>query len=129
MGAGAKMQLTSPATRRALRVHFACQDAQAQAEAQLREEIAAGFAQLSKRRAASIAVPALVRAHGRTFKEGSQSIAEVIADRLEGGYVGAEILQVLEHSTCPHVQQLRDALAKSWAKSWAGDIAPYRAGL
>lgn len=123
------MQLTSPATRRALSGYFACQDAQAQAESQLREEIAAGFAQLSKRPAALIAVPALVRACGSTFNEGTQSIAEVVADRMEGGYVAAELLQVLEHSTCPHVQQLRDALAKSWADSWAADIASHRAGL
>lgn len=121
--------LTSPATRNRLSNHLAELDLQDRAEAQIREEITRGFAQLPQRPAASIAVPALVRGHANKFKEGSESVADVVADRLEGGYCAAELLQVLEHSSCPHVQSLRDALAKSWADSWAKDIAPHRAGL
>lgn len=121
--------LTSPATRNRLSSYLAEQDDQDRAEAQIREEITAAFAQLPKRPAATIATPALVTRPGGGNREGTMSVAEVVADRLEGGYCAAELLRVLEHSTCPHVQQLRDALAKSWADSWAKDVAPFRAGL
>ena len=120
--------LESPATRRALSAWHAEQDRQGQAEAHIRDEITRGFTLLSNRPASTIAVPALVRA-GSRFTEGTDTVAAVVADRMAEGRCMAELLQVLEHSSCAHVQQLRDALAKSWADSWASDIAPHRAGL
>jgi hypothetical protein len=57
------------------------------------------------------------------LREVGTSVAEAITETVEGGDVHDELLNVLDHSSCPHVQALREAIAKKWAKSYAYEVA------
>jgi hypothetical protein len=96
-------------------------------EESVRQEIAQAFAFLGKVPASAIALPELHFHHGH-WKVSHTNAREAIEDRLSSGYCIAELMQVLEKSQCALVQKLREAIAQSWADTWASDIAAYRVG-
>ena len=101
----------------------------AAAEHQVREEIRIAFTvTLLKYSSKVLAVPA-VDYHeriGQMPREVGTTVAEAITDTVQGGEVDDELLAVLDHSSCPHVQALREAIAASWAKRNAADVASCR---
>lgn len=121
--------LESAASRRDRAAYFAEQDAIDKAEHEVREEIETAFTHMLPRWAASsIAIPTVDHRKG-VLSAGLTTADAVIRDRMEGGYVHAHLLAVLEKSECPYVQKLREAIGKSWADQAARDVAPYRAGV
>ena len=60
----------------------------------------------------------------RTDRYCLQPFAEAVSETIEGFPVALKALvNVLANSDCPHVQELRDALANEYAKHYADDIA------
>jgi hypothetical protein len=90
-----------------------------------REEIAQSFALLRKLPPHLIAVP-VVSHKGGGMRATSVSMAEAIKELTSEGYAHLELLAVLQHSVCPLVQGLRDALRDEWVKQQASDLAEAR---
>jgi hypothetical protein len=91
-----------------------------------REEIAQSFALLRKLPAKQIAVPAVSFRHGG-MRASSVSMDAAIRDMVGEGHGMEQLLAVLQHSDCPLVQGLRDALRDEWVKQQASDLAEARA--
>jgi len=100
----------------------------AAAEAQVRDEIERAFTvTLLKYPAKALAVPSTkFRTCGQMLQEIAVPLDEAITDTVEGGEVNDELMAVLDHSSCPHVQALRKAIAKSWVRRNASDVADCR---
>lgn len=95
----------------------------AAAEKQVREEIRIALCvTLLKYPAKALSVPS-VDFRLSNMREVGTSVAEAITDTVQDGSVDDELLAVLDHSSCPHVQALREAIAAKWAKTHAYEVA------
>jgi hypothetical protein len=102
-------------------------DAIEAAEQDVCDEIETAFTVLlTQHPAKTLAVPCASFSGGIILREKGVWLTEAITDTVQSGNVDAEMIAVLEKSTCPHVAALRLAMAKKWAYDNASEVAECR---
>lgn len=91
------------------------------------DEIRAAFALRGEVPMSAIAVPSATVTRSAIVRVGSETLASAMLECLAYPEVEEALLEVLEHSSCPLVSALRDAMCERHIRLNAADIAEARA--